>query len=81
MLALPVGGLLILSWIDGAPLAATRLSARLGRAVTLGGLHVPPEWPFTVELHDRAITSMDGGATPGMARLARLTAPVEPLSD
>ena len=78
---MPVGGLLILSRIDGAPLAATRLCARLGRAVTLGGLHVPPEWPFTVELHDRAMTSIDGGTTPGMARLARFTAPVEPLSD
>ena len=78
---MPVDGLLILSWIDGAPLAATRRSARLGRAVTLGGLHVPPEWPFTVELHDRAMTSIDGGATPGMARLAHFTAPVEPLSD
>ena len=78
---MPVGGLLILSRIGGAPLAATRLCARLGRAVTLGGLHVPPEWPFTVELHERAITSMDGGATLVMARLARFTAQVEPLSD
>ncbi len=80
LLALPVVALLALPHINLAGLAAGRLSARLGRSVTVGALHVTPGWAWSLELRDAAIANIEGGSAPELLRLARLTAELAPLS-
>ena len=86
VLALPVLALLalaalfvVLPRIDLAERAAARLSAGLGRAVTVESLHVVPGLTTTVELRGLRLANIPGGSAPHMATLASATATLDLL--
>ncbi len=66
--------------IDLAAYAARRATASLGRAVTIGALHVSPGRWLLVELDDARLANLPGGTKPDMVSVHHLTAEVEAMS-
>ena len=63
--------------LELAGLAAGRASARLGRAVGVGSLHVTPGRWVTVELRDARVANLPGGTRADMAVVGRVSAEVQ----
>ncbi|MBW6401566.1 AsmA family protein [Roseomonas sp. HJA6] len=86
LLALPVLAIvallaivLILPRVDLADRVAARLSASLGRAVTIESLRVTPGFPTMVAVSGLGLANIDGGSAPQMASLATATATLDLL--
>ncbi|MBR0649188.1 AsmA family protein [Roseomonas terrae] len=65
--------------LELAPYAAARLTAQLGRAVTIEGLTISPGLATTVTLRGLAVANIEGGSAPQMARLDSATAVLDLL--
>ena len=74
-----VGALWVITWLAVPPLvkwqAPARLSAALGRDVTLGAVDFHP-WALEIVLHDLAIAAAPGASAPPLLRVARVRANV-----
>jgi uncharacterized protein involved in outer membrane biogenesis len=74
-----VVALWIVTWLVVPPLvrwqAPARLSATLGRDVTLGAVDFHP-WALEIVLHDFAIAAAPGASGPPLLRVARVRANV-----
>ncbi len=71
--------IVILPRIDLAERAAARLSASLGRTVTIESLRVQPGLTTTVALRGLSLANIDGGSAPQMATLATASATLDLL--
>jgi len=74
-----VAALWVITWLAVPPLvrwqAPARLSAALGRDVTLGAVDFHP-WALEIVLHDLAIGAVPGASGPPLLRVARVRANV-----
>ena len=74
-----LAALWVVTWLAVPPLvkwqAPARLSAALGRDVTLGGVDFHP-WALEIVLHDLAIGAAPGASGPPLLRVARVRANV-----
>ena len=84
LLLLVVAGLvatwLLLDRYDLALPAATRASARLGRPVSIGSLHITPGRWLRLELRQAKVDNIAGGTRPAMVEVASVVAEVEATS-
>ncbi len=78
LLIAAAGGLYLAAGrLELAGFAASRATASLGRAVTIGSLRLEPNGAWArVTLRDAALANAEGGSDPAMARIGRLTAEV-----
>ena len=72
-----MAGLWVVTWLAVPPLlkwqAPSRLTALLGREVTLGGVDFHP-WGLEIVLHDVAVGPAPGASAPPLLRVARVRA-------
>ncbi len=84
LLGLLVAACAAVFWLGGrydlGPLVAGRVTAALGRNVTIGSLHVTPGRWLLVKLHDFKLDNLPGGLRPVMAEATTVTAEVEAMS-
>lgn len=73
-----VGGLFYLPQVELAGLASARLTASLGRNVTVESLRVTPGRSFAVTARGLRLDNLPGGTRPAMAEVASLTAEFDP---
>jgi uncharacterized protein involved in outer membrane biogenesis len=74
------GGYALLRTADLASLAASRISAALGRTVVITSLHVVPGRWLAVEIEGLTIPSLPGGSGPAMVTLRRAATEIDVLS-
>jgi len=79
MAVVALAALWVVTWLAVPPLvkwqAPTRLSALLGRDVTLGGVDFHP-WALEIVLHDLAVAPAAGASAPPLLKVSRVRANV-----
>lgn len=63
--------------IDLGPFISGRVSARIGRSVTIGSAHVTPGRWVTIDVQGVSVPNLEGGSQPVMAEVRHLVAEVQ----
>jgi hypothetical protein len=80
LLAVVVAVYLLIGHLNLAPIMSRRVSAALGRQVTIGALHVTPGRWSAIEADAVRVANVAGGSRPTMVNLDHLTAEIDTLS-
>jgi len=72
-----VAGWFLIGHIDLGSFVAGRISARIGRPVTIASTHVTPGRWVTIDVQGVSVPNLEGGSQPVMTEMRRLVAEVE----